>query len=357
MTAGVPVVTRGAGAVSDTVGDAALVLAAADPSYVAAALHRVCTDERAARHVDGRGRRRAAELSGDRGRPHRRRHRRGGGTTVSKKVAFVTPRYGPQIMGGAETAVRQLAEHLRALTRLGGRGPHDLRARRHHLGRRAGAGHDRDQRRDRAPSSLRARPPAGLLRPRRDGPAGPALGDAGAGRAVGRLQRPRLARAGRCRGGLGRRRRRLLPRTCTTRPWRPSARCGCRRCSTRPRTTSPPCTCRCSAAPSATPTPSASTRRRSACSSSGCTRWPSARRSCSGSAWASPKRPGRPGARGRRAGRPAVHRQRRARRRAQGLQDAGHRTSPPTRSGIRGRWRWCWSVRSPSSCRRTPTSS
>jgi glycosyltransferase involved in cell wall biosynthesis len=32
------------------------------------------------------------------------------------KVAFVTPRYGPQVMGGAETAARQLAEHLRSLT-------------------------------------------------------------------------------------------------------------------------------------------------------------------------------------------------------------------------------------------------
>jgi hypothetical protein len=28
------------------------------------------------------------------------------------RVAFVTPRYGPEIMGGAETAARQLAEHL-----------------------------------------------------------------------------------------------------------------------------------------------------------------------------------------------------------------------------------------------------
>jgi glycosyltransferase involved in cell wall biosynthesis len=33
---------------------------------------------------------------------------------VSPKVAFVTPRYGPEIMGGAETAARQLAEHLTA---------------------------------------------------------------------------------------------------------------------------------------------------------------------------------------------------------------------------------------------------
>jgi glycosyltransferase involved in cell wall biosynthesis len=35
---------------------------------------------------------------------------------VSKRVAFVTPRYGTQVMGGAETAARQLAEHLRAHT-------------------------------------------------------------------------------------------------------------------------------------------------------------------------------------------------------------------------------------------------
>lgn len=33
---------------------------------------------------------------------------------MTPKVAFVTPRYGPRIMGGAETAARQLAEHLTA---------------------------------------------------------------------------------------------------------------------------------------------------------------------------------------------------------------------------------------------------
>ena len=33
---------------------------------------------------------------------------------MTPKVAFVTPRYGPQVMGGAETAARQLAEHLTA---------------------------------------------------------------------------------------------------------------------------------------------------------------------------------------------------------------------------------------------------
>jgi glycosyltransferase involved in cell wall biosynthesis len=31
---------------------------------------------------------------------------------VTPKVAFVTPRYGPEIMGGAETGARELAEHL-----------------------------------------------------------------------------------------------------------------------------------------------------------------------------------------------------------------------------------------------------
>jgi glycosyltransferase involved in cell wall biosynthesis len=35
---------------------------------------------------------------------------------VSKKVVFVTPRYGTQVMGGAETGARQLAEHLRSHT-------------------------------------------------------------------------------------------------------------------------------------------------------------------------------------------------------------------------------------------------
>ena len=35
---------------------------------------------------------------------------------MSPKVAFVTPRYGTQVMGGAETGARQLAEHLRSRT-------------------------------------------------------------------------------------------------------------------------------------------------------------------------------------------------------------------------------------------------
>jgi O-antigen biosynthesis protein len=35
---------------------------------------------------------------------------------MSGTVVFVTPRYGTQVMGGAETAARQLAEHLRSHT-------------------------------------------------------------------------------------------------------------------------------------------------------------------------------------------------------------------------------------------------
>jgi hypothetical protein len=41
------------------------VLAAADPSYIAAAVHRVCTDERLRSTLTAAGTRRAAELSGD----------------------------------------------------------------------------------------------------------------------------------------------------------------------------------------------------------------------------------------------------------------------------------------------------
>ena len=64
MVAGVPVVTSGAGAVRDTVADAGLLLQAGDPSYVAAALHRVCTDERLRATLVASGRRRAAVLAG-----------------------------------------------------------------------------------------------------------------------------------------------------------------------------------------------------------------------------------------------------------------------------------------------------
>jgi glycosyltransferase involved in cell wall biosynthesis len=65
MTAGVPIVARDAGAVGQTTAQAALLLEAGDPSYVAAALHRVCTDDVLRQALVAAGRRRAAELQGD----------------------------------------------------------------------------------------------------------------------------------------------------------------------------------------------------------------------------------------------------------------------------------------------------
>jgi glycosyltransferase involved in cell wall biosynthesis len=66
MTAGIPIVARPAGAVAQTVGDAALLLESGDPAYVAAALHRVCTDDVVRRTLTTNGRRRAGELQADR---------------------------------------------------------------------------------------------------------------------------------------------------------------------------------------------------------------------------------------------------------------------------------------------------
>ena len=118
MAAGVPVVARGGRRGGRDGGRRARSCwPASDPSYVAAALHRVCTDDALRATAD---RRRAggacrrcpldavAPRSGGRG-GH-------GGRGTPMKVAFVTPRYGPQVMGGAETAARQLAEHLVAET-------------------------------------------------------------------------------------------------------------------------------------------------------------------------------------------------------------------------------------------------
>ena len=242
-------------------------------------------------------------------------------------------------MGGAETAARQLAEHLRAQTELAGRGPHDVRARPAHLGRRARAGDQRGQRGAGAPPRVGARPAPGLLRPRRAAPADAPHGHAGAG---GRwvdyngpvspelvdavvasdadvvafypyLYHPTVATIGKVR----------VPAVL-----HPAAH------------DEPALYLPCSVARSATPTPSASIPRPNASSSSGCTRWRSVRRSCSGSAWASP--------RGARAGRGATcwawgtaptwsawgaSTSTRAPR-------CSRRTSPPTRSGTPGRWPW-----------------
>ncbi len=63
MRRGLPVVALDAGAVADTLGGAGLVLAHDEPSYVAAAVHRVLGDDRLHGSLVAAGRRRAAALS------------------------------------------------------------------------------------------------------------------------------------------------------------------------------------------------------------------------------------------------------------------------------------------------------
>jgi glycosyltransferase involved in cell wall biosynthesis len=63
MEAGVPVVAHAVGAVAETVGDAALLLPTGDPSYIAAALRRVCTDDALRQQLISAGRRRVSLLS------------------------------------------------------------------------------------------------------------------------------------------------------------------------------------------------------------------------------------------------------------------------------------------------------
>jgi glycosyltransferase involved in cell wall biosynthesis len=63
MVAGVPVVARSVGAIAETVGDAALLLPASEPSYVAAALRRVCTDGVLRQRLIEAGRRRVEAFS------------------------------------------------------------------------------------------------------------------------------------------------------------------------------------------------------------------------------------------------------------------------------------------------------
>jgi glycosyltransferase involved in cell wall biosynthesis len=65
MAADVPVVTRDVGAVAETVGDAALLLAGTDPTYVAAALHRVRTDTALRAHLIAAGRARLPRYAAD----------------------------------------------------------------------------------------------------------------------------------------------------------------------------------------------------------------------------------------------------------------------------------------------------
>ena len=114
--------------------------------------------------------------------------RRAGATVrgpVTPKVAFVTPRYGPEVMGGAETAARQLAEHLTADCGWSRRGLHHLRPRPHHLGRRPAPGRQRPQRRDRPPLPVGLGSGPRVLRDRRPPAAGAGPGQSSTRPAAG----------------------------------------------------------------------------------------------------------------------------------------------------------------------------
>ena len=78
------------------------------------------------------------------------------------KVAYVVPRYGTEIRGGAETGARMFAEHLVADRGYDGRGLHHLRPRCADLAGRAARGHRDDQRGHGAPHRLGGRAGRGL---------------------------------------------------------------------------------------------------------------------------------------------------------------------------------------------------
>ena len=77
---------------------------------------------------------------------------------MSGKVVFVTPRYGTQVVGGAETAARQLAEHLRQHTTWEAEVHTTCAMDPHTWADELEIGDDRGQRGARAPPSLRPRP-------------------------------------------------------------------------------------------------------------------------------------------------------------------------------------------------------
>ena len=213
------------------------------------------------------------------------------------KVAYVVPRYGTEVVGGAEFAARMLAERLAArpgwevevlttcaleTTDLGR--PRTRRAR-------------RAQRRDRAPLPLRLGPRPRLRAPQPAGPGRPAPRRPGRRPALDRPPGAAQPRAGRRRRGQRRRRRRLLPVPVPPDRARPAAASGAGACSTRPPTTSRRCACPCSGPCSPPPPGSCSRPRASAAWSSACSPWPATRQIVLGlgvdEGPGEPRRPGR----------------------------------------------------------------
>ena len=121
MHFGVPTVAYASTAVPETVGDATLLLPDKDPLTVAVAAQRVLSDD-VVRKASDRGRAPAGGTLLAREQPTppargpRAEDRRPWVRPAMGKgrIAFVPPRYGDDVVGGAETVLRQAAERLAA---------------------------------------------------------------------------------------------------------------------------------------------------------------------------------------------------------------------------------------------------
>ena len=214
MRAGTPIVALDAGAVGETLADAGLLLAEARPATVAAAVERIRRDRRPGGlpgRVPGGG---ASRTS-----PHRSP---GGGSWTSCPTSSTRYRWWhearlrhPPLRHRGHRRGRDRGPDARRATlpatRLGGRGPDQLRARPPHVGEHRARRDHPGERGDRPEVPYRVAPDARLLRARRAVAGGSRgrlpLRDPG----VGRPQRADVSRARRRRGRDGRRRDRLLP--------------------------------------------------------------------------------------------------------------------------------------------------
>ena len=123
MHFGVPTVAFASTAVPETVGDATLLLPDKDPLTVAVAAHRVLSDDVLRKASIEAGHRRVEHFSLANNRRRllealEPRIAAGDGDAACRtlggkgRIAFVPPRYGDDVVGGAETVLRQAAERL-----------------------------------------------------------------------------------------------------------------------------------------------------------------------------------------------------------------------------------------------------
>ena len=157
-----PVIAFGAAAASETIGEAGLVLPGRSPSLVAAAVHRVLSDQPLRTRIVDAGSTRAPDFALERSRTAFARAVRG---SRRVRVAVVSPRYGTDIVGGSEAAMRMIAERLVAQLRLARRGADHVRDRPHDVGERPTRRRVEARRSTSAPVPHRPRPNHGVRRP------------------------------------------------------------------------------------------------------------------------------------------------------------------------------------------------